>query len=347
MRQSNRWPWAVLPCLVALSWLVPAPPAHGAPSRSQDLTPDSTEPVPLRDGVIIDAARGVAYVMDREGRVAALRTADGAVLWSSPDAAKPLLAVGDVLLAQAEPTAAGELPLVTLDRGSGRLLARAAVELPAGVWAQLADGPRHSFRAAAVARAGEVVVSWEATRREAGPELQGYVPAPEEGLAPGAGPAQLRERSREERLRGSAVLDPGSGAVRAAPKAHAAAPAAGAALRTFDGLAEVPGRKFLSADGLHVLVSRRAETDDPFERYRWSIYTRGGALVGELSSHRSAAPFVVAGSRVLYEGLLSGVRVGEEMVIRPLRLQAVELASGAEAWAQPIRQVEFAGPFPP
>lgn len=347
MRQSFRWPWVVLSCLVALPWLAPAPPAHGEPSRSQNLAPDSATAVALRDGVIVDAARGVAYVMNREGRVDALRTADGAVVWSSPDAAKPLLVVGGALVAQAEPTAAGELPLVTLDRASGRLLTRAAVELPAGVWARLADGPRHSFRTAAAERAGEVVVSWEATVREGGPELQGYVPAPEEGRAPGAAPAQLQERSREERLRGSAVLDPGSGAVRAAAKAHLAAPTPGAVLRTYDGLAQVPGRKFLSADGRHVLVSRRTGSADPFERYRWSIYTRGGALVGELTSHRSAAPFVVAGSRVLFEGLLSGTRVGEEMVIRPLRLQAVELASGAEAWAQPIRQVEFTGPFPP
>lgn len=346
MRQSFRWPWVVLSCLVALS-LVPAPPTYGAPSRSQNLAPDSAATVALRDGVIVDAARGVAYLMNREGRVDALRTADGAVLWSSPDAAKPLLVVGGVLVAQGEPTAAGELLLVTLDLASGRLLARAAVELPDGVWAQLADGPRLSFRAAAAERAGEVVVSWEATVRESGPELQGYVPAPEEGLAPGARPAQLQERSREERLHGSAVLDPGSGTVRAAPKSAAAAPAAGAVLRTYDGLAEVPGRKFLSADGHHVLVSRRTGSTDPFERYRWSIYTRGGALVGELTSHRSAAPFVVAGSRLLFEALVSGMRVGKEMVIRPLRLQAVELASGAEAWAQPILQVEFTGPFPP
>jgi hypothetical protein len=347
MRQSLRWPWVLPSCLVALSWLAPAAPAHGAPSRSQDLAPDSTPAVSLRDGVIVDAARGVAYVMDREGGVDALRTADGAVLWRSAEAAKPLLVAGDLLIAQAEPAAAGELPVVTLDRGTGRLLTRAAVALPAGLWAQVDDGPRGSFRAAAVVRAGEVVVRWDANRRKAGPQLQGYVPSPDEGRAPGVAPAVLEERSREEHLHGSAVLDPRSGAVRPEVSARAAAPAGGTVLRTFDDLAGVAGRKFLSADGRHVLVSRRAESSDPLEPYRWSLYTRGGRLLGELPSHRSAAPFVVVGAQVLYEARPSGVRAGETMVTRPLRLQAVELANGLEAWNQPIRQVEFAGPFPP
>lgn len=56
---------------------------------------------------------------------------------------------------------------------------------------------------------------------------------------------------------------------------------------------------------------------------------------------------MVVGAHVLYEARPSGARAGEKMVTRPLRLQAVELANGLEAWSQPIRQVELAGPFPP
>lgn len=347
MRQSLRWPWVLLSCLVAPSWLAPATPAHGVPSRSQDLAPDATPAVSLRDGVIVDAARGVAYVMNREGGVDALRTADGAVLWRSAEAARPLLVADGLLIAQAEPAAAGELPVVTLDRGTGHLVARASVGLPEGVWARIEDGPRGSFRAAAVTRGEEVVVRWEATQRRAGPQLQGYVPGPDEGRAPGDAPAAVEERSREERLRGAAVIAPRTGTVRPELAERSAAPVGGSVLRTFDGLAGIDGRKFLSADGRHVLVSRRADSSSPLEPYRWSIYTRDGRLLGELSSQRSAAPFVVAGARVLFEARPSGAWIDGEMVTRPLRLQAVELTNGLEAWNQPIRQVEFAGPFPP
>jgi len=347
MRQSFRWPWVEVSCLLALSWLAPAP-AHTAPSRSQDLAPSSTAPVALRDGVIVDAARGVAYVMNRGGGVDALRTSDGSTIWSSPEAARPLLVRGDLLVAQAEAKAAGELPVLTLDRASGRTLSRAAVALPASLFASVKDGPRSSFRVSASALDGGVLVRWEARRAGKGNELQGYVPSPDEGRAPETAAAPLHARAAGELLQGSAVLDPRAGTVRLQAKtAVAAAPMAVAVLRTFSGLREVSGRKFLSADGRHVLVSEAVEPRQVFERYRWSIYTRGGDLVGELASHRSAAPFVVAGSRLLFESRPYGVRSGDEMVERPLQLRAFDLASGGEAWAQTLRQVEFGGPFPP
>ena len=345
MRQSNRWPWVVLACLAAIVSIVVTPAAQAAPSRAQSLAPDSS-PTLLRDGVLVDAGRGVAYVMNREGRLDALRTSDGAVLWTSAEAVKPLLVTGDLLVAQADATAPGKLPVVTLDRGAGKVVARAAVDLPAGVWARLADGPRSSFRASAAPLDGRVLLSWESKRAGKGAELQGYVPAPTEGQAPDAGPATLAERLRIQETRGSAVLDPRSGAVAIGAKASAAAMAA-PGLHTFDGLADVPGRKFLSADGRHVLVSRLADARQVNGRYHWEIYTRAGARVGEMASDVSAAPFVVAGSLALVEGRPYGIRGDDGMAGAPLRVRAIDLTNGLEAWAQPILQVEFVGPFPP
>lgn len=345
MRQLNRRPRAVLACLALIVSIAAAPTAQAAPSRVQTLAPDSPTSVLLRDGVLVDVDRGVAYLMNREGRLDALRTADGALLWSSAEAVKPLVVMGDLLVAQGEPTAAGELPVITLDRGAGKVVARASVDLPAGLWARLSDGPRSSFRVSAAPYDGQVLLSWESQRAGKDAKFQGYVPAPSEGQAPDADPAAVAERLRVERTGGSAVLDPHAGTVTIGRKTAAAPEAPG--LQSFDGLADVAGRKFLSADGRHVLVSRRGDARQVVDRYHWTIYTRGGVRVGETSSDVSAAPFVVAGTLALIEGRPYGVRGDAGMTGAPLRVRAVDLTNGVEAWAQPILQVEFVGPFPP
>lgn len=349
MRQSLRRPRTVQ-CLyaatIALALVVLVAPAQAAPARSQDLSANDSSSIVLRDGVIVDLARDVAYVMNREGRIDALRTSDGAVLWSSTEGAKPLAVIDDLLVAQAEPTDSGELALVTLDRGAGRTVSKGRVELPEGVWGTVTDRPRATFRAAARPSADGVTVTWRSSRL-GDEDFQGYVPSPDEGRAPGAQLATRSEAPRGPEVRqGAATVDPRSGAVRAVV-AKAATGAAASTLRVFDGLAEIEGRKFLSADGRHVLVSRSLGSREVYDRYHWSVFTRGGELVGEVKSHRSAAPFVVSGSLLVFEASPYVVKRGEEMIDQPLRIVAVDLATGVEAWAQPLLQVDFAGPFPP
>jgi hypothetical protein len=329
MRQSNRRLRAVLACAAAILPIVAVAPALAAPSRVQSIAPDAPDVVALRDGVLVDRARGVTYLMNPEGRIDALRIADGALLWSSPDAAKPLLVIGHLLVAQAEPASAGELSAVTLDRGAGTLVARASVALPAGVWASVTDGPRTSFRVAAAPSGSRVALTWESRRTGANGDFQGYVPAPSEGQAPDAGPATLAARLSVARVGGSALLDPRSGVVSTVEKA-AVAPLSAPGLGTFD-----------------VLASRLLDARQVVDRYRWSIYTRRGKLLGETSADRSAAPFLVVGSRAVFEARPYAVREGGKTVGAPLRIRSVDLPTGLESWSQPLRQVEFAGPFPP
>lgn len=349
MRQSLRRPRTVqclYAAMIALALVVLVAPAQAAPARSQDLSANESSPIVLRDGIIVDLARDVAYVMNSEGRIDALRTSDGAVLWTSTEGAKPLAVIDELLVAQAEPSDAGELALVTLDRVAGRTVSKGRVELPDGVWGTVTDRPRATFRAAARPGADGVTVTWRSSRL-GDEDFQGYVPSPDEGRAPGAQLATRSEAPRGPEVRqGSATVDPRSGAVRPV-LAKAAAGASVSTLRSFDGLAEIEGRKFLSADGRHVLVSRSLGSREVYDRYQWAVYTRGGALVGEVKSHRSAAPFVVSGSLLVFEASPYVVKRGEEMIDQPLRVVAVDLATGVEAWAQPLLQVDFAGPFPP
>lgn len=342
MRRSMRRPWAVALCLLALPLLMAAAPAEAASSAMGD---GASTSVSLRDGVVVDGVLGVAYVMNPEGMLDALRLSDGAVLWTSTEAAKPLVAAAGMVVAQRAASAAGELPLLTLDAATGHQVATATLELPGDVRATLQDGPQTRFRAGAVGHAGRVMVTWERSATAGQSEHHGYLPAPEEGMAPGDATNDLGDR-RASFASGVASLDPATGTVALADKASARM-VRPAGLYPFTGLPEVAGRKFLSLDGQHVLASERTADGGPVERYRWTIYTVAGARLGALAMDRSAAPFVMHGGTLLVEGRPAGMRQGETMVEVPLRVRAIDLASGNELWARAVASTEFTGPFAP
>ena len=140
--------------------------------------------VALADGVLVDAEGLVAYVMSPGRGLDAVELGGGTLVWSADVAAKPLIAVGDLLLAQAETREPGRLDVVSFDvrdGSAGRLKAR--VDLPSGVTARLQDEPNRSFRLRAALERDHVVLSWTATKA-GGDELQGYLPSEEENRAP-------------------------------------------------------------------------------------------------------------------------------------------------------------------
>jgi hypothetical protein len=113
-------------------------------------------------------------------------------------------------------------------------------------------------------------------------------------------------------------------------------------------LPNVPGTQFVSADGRHVLASEWIGNDSSWNKYRWTIYAlANGARVGEIPAPFPQAPFFVSGAALVFEGRPFVRRVDDGALVRePLRLRAVELANGAEAWTAPLRDTAFYGPFP-
>lgn len=298
---------------------------------------ESGSGVELADGVVVDGARRVAYVMAPRGGIDAVELESGAALWTSATAARPLLLAGDLLLAQAEESEPGRLDLISFDVRDGRRGGlEAGVDLPEGVRARLHDGARSSFRVRAGLDGGDVVLSWQATEVGGG-ELQGYLPGPEEGSAPAA--------KAFRRLEGAVALDLDSGAVRPFAKAVLAPPSLDALPQgQAKGLA---GRLFTSADRRHLLASDRVPGGG-WSSYRWTLYDRAtGAKLGEIDHYTSSAPFVVAGGRLFFVAQPYFQRRGEDVVEVPRQLQAVDLASGAELWAKEVTYPNFAGPFPP
>jgi hypothetical protein len=57
----------------------------------------------LRDGVVVDPDRQEMYLMNPGGGIDAVTLADGSILWSTKEAAKPLALVGNRLVTLANP----------------------------------------------------------------------------------------------------------------------------------------------------------------------------------------------------------------------------------------------------
>jgi hypothetical protein len=291
----------------------------------------------LHEGVVIDPSGETAYVMGAGGGIDALSLASGAVKWSSRAAAKPLMMADGTLVAQAAPGARGELVLVTVDAGGGAAQQRIEVELPAGVRARVQESPSESFRLRAFpGDDGSAIVAWT------------FAAAPLRGV-----PSEPEPPSSAARASASAAGDT-EGAVRLDLAAGRATPLSPAELEALAPEARPSrsaaggARQLASADLRHTLRSERVGDPGRWRTpYRWTVLDPEGATVGTLEAPVSMAPFVVVGSRLFYVAQPSRRRAGEGMVSEPLRLRALDLKSGAEAWTVPVVDPAYRGPLPP
>ena len=326
----------------------------------------------LSPGVVVDPDRREAYVMSPKGGIVAVDLAEGAPVWRTRKADKPLTLTGELLVGQAEePGPANELRIVTLDIGKrGRQVTEALVELPPGVQPMIASSMNRSFTAEARPEPGEAAVSWEFVERP----LRGVPPGPMEVL-PGEAPRALSAAARPGAtaptstgapapgdeatiVRGAARIDPSSGTVTAteATPMPAPSPPAAAAGRSAPApnlgpdklLPGVPQPQFLSKDGRHVLSSQRIADDPEWDKYRWTIFERdSGRRVGELRTHLRYTPFFVDDTRVIYQTPPYARRQGRRMVQEPVQLRAADLTTGAQVWSQPVRDTVNRQPPPP
>jgi len=306
----------------------------------------ATPGLALRDGVVVDADRALAYVMQPTGGIAAIDLELGSVVWSNDQAARPLAVVNGLLLAQAEGQPGKGLRLLTLDPEAGGKAGLAAeVALPAGMHNVINDGLNGSLRVSAVPSKGGALIAWKATQNAP----QAMIPGPQDGQTPGTAAATLPGKSRAARvLEGVSQLDLGSGATHAVlAKSAIQAPGSLRELLGADRLDGVAGRQFLSVDGRHVLASSRLEKPKPLATYRWKLYERSsGQLLGGFVHSASAAPFMVIGKQVIFEARAT-LRAGEgAWQATPLELRAINLLSGTPIWKVAVRDTSFQGPFP-
>lgn len=297
----------------------------------------------LHDGVVVDAARGVAYVISPKGGIDALDLATGNVRWTSKAAVKPLAVVDGALLAQAATANSGELPVVAFD-AQGGVKQQLRIQLPSGVLALASDGPTRRFRAEAfAAEDGAVVVTWAASESR---PVQGILPPEQDAVGEALESGAL---SAQEPLSGAARVDLSNGRVADVPSGKAQSLQVAARAATAGKGLDLR-RQLASLDGRHVLSTERvAQTSESGaqRRYRWTITDAAGAPVGTVETPVGRASFVVAGSQLLYVAPQVARTEGNRLVEEPLRLQALDLRTGAALWSAAIVDTTFRGPFPP
>lgn len=309
----------------------------------------------LRDGVVIDTARSVAYTMHPEGGVEAIDLQKGLSLWRSSAAERPLALAGDVLVAQARPGTQGELRLVALDvLHNGAAGVEADLPMPAGIRADYAETLRHSYRASATPTAAGVVITWQYEPRPSLPNRMRALRNEEEEKEREMESEEAREREEKlaagargaESRSGNALFDLQAG--RILPLASEKAIPAGGS-RPGTRVLSAPQdevRRFASADGRYVLSSRRVSnlsTTNP-NPYRWTISeAETGRELGTVEARHSMSPFTVAGGQVIHVAQPRVRLEGKNKIELPLRLRAVDLTTGLEVWSREVRDTRFSG----
>jgi hypothetical protein len=323
---------------LAFSFLFLPALAAAAPAGSFEMLP----------GVVVDRDRPAVYLMSPDQGIDAVDPASGARLWSSHEAARPLLVYGDLLVAQTEPVRAGILGIAFLDRNDGTRRLAVDVPLPKGVTARVGDGPGSRFDAWAAVRQGKVAIGWENVERWTKPVPPGPRDALETRLAGGAlidfpndPRADPRADSRMKPLTRTAEPPPRPAPpiVRlasddGAPGERVRAGDVSAALRMVRNPAGPPRLvlqrweagtgaplgevdllegdyhlRLPSADGSHLLESREMTPSDG-DGYSFLVFSLAtGKLLGKAESPRSHAFFFVFNNLLVSESLPFARRV--------------------------------------
>lgn len=311
----------------------PAPPLQ-PPKEKFQLVP----------GVVVDAAKGQIYSMDVNGGIKAVDVKTGQVVWNTKDASRPLGFAGDRLIGQMEHlTPNNALEVANLDPQTGKAISSASAALPAQVAPSAASSLKGDFAAFANSLPnGDAVISWQYVQRTP----RALPPGTKPTLPPAGGTAPLPTSDAGRFLRGAFRLDETTGVLQA--MSAAAAPSASPELTSPQSSGDAQNRQFLSADGRHYLVSTRNAGNSDTQRYTLTVYDRQtGAHIGAFQSPVAAVPFYVTDSKAVYELSPSARRTPQGVVEQPRTIRAVDLATGNEIWATPVRDSTYRGPVPP
>lgn len=289
----------------------------------------------LRDGVVVDLEKRTVFAMKEGNRIDALALGSGDLLWSSPEAARPLGLAGGVLLAQREGVpAALDLEVAFLDALTGAPRSRAALPATAAFRSAVDEGLGSKLEIVANPAGSGWSIAWRATVQT----IRGALLADE-----GDGSEDLRV------VTSAAALEL-SGAARAlvAPTTFAPQPLIRLVPET-QRIAGFSGEQYLSVDDRHVIVSERLADDRVWNRWRWRVFdATTKAALGTVDHPVSIAPFLVVDQTLLFESRPSQhLEPNGELVDEKLSIRAQALGSGRELWALEIRDTTYYGPFPP
>lgn len=342
----------------------PCPPVDSTDAPSNSFT--------LSKGAIIAPHIDTAFLLAPEGGMDAVDLRDGRRKWHSDLAAKPLLARGNFVVAQAEYPHALRISVLDTARNGEPLLSIDA-DLPSGVQASVVDGLESTFESRGLWVDESLYVMWTYTEHSAG----GMDPGTNGGertvsgavrvdLATGAvSSTGLADVPQEEEpplpdnvrdlVESGAVAGPlwrVDGQLAALDTATDATVLRRWRADSGDALASItlfgPPRMFrgISADERHLLVSAAADGSNGM--WTWSIFALDtGAPSPAVTTPLAGAAFFVSGDILYYESPANERLEGENPIEEPIKLHAVSLASGAQLWEYARRDTAYRGSFPP
>ncbi len=330
----------------------------------------------LRPGVIVDAGRGVVFVMDRNREIDADDLSSGKVLWSTTIAAKPLLTFDDRLVAQAETHNVGTLPIVVLNSQTGQSIFEAAIPLPAGVSAFIDDRLGAQFSVTAQTKPAALFFSWRSTRTVISGVYRPGAPETHEiqwcranrvfttGQIQSMNSNELVE-SRDQwpatvqhLVDSRALLMPpwraGSLILGAQRRGDRIVLERwdGASGQALSNIELQPGFSvaFASSDN-QVILTRKAIGADRAtgqQNYEWAMYSlETGQPVAKIRMPISAAPFFIWHSILVYESRPYGRLINGTWTEEPLELRALDMRTGADSWKVLLRDTAYRGQPPP
>jgi hypothetical protein len=316
-------------------------------------------------GVIVDIARSVAYMVNSEGRIDAVNLSDGEVIATSTRGAKPLLLYDDVLLAEGKDQI-DALRVVGLSTGD--LKQKFAVDLT------LSNRVRtSSFYVGARIDGNATIVQWRSIQRPMSPvptREPAHVASGFARIDPATG-RLIAAGEGEPPVPGSPAVEAPSTVQKLADKGALASPLCrvddiiaaleyiqqnsgrrvtlrrwnidtGEALPTinlFDG--ELAFRNF-SRDCRYLLASRE------MDGWVWHIYSViTGKQIAEIHNPLPGPEFFVSGGNLIYQAPAVGESIAGRLRVEPPRLVAINIINGKELWARPIGETAYLGPPPP
>jgi hypothetical protein len=291
----------------------------------------------LRDGVVVNAGRNEVYITTPDNKVQALTISTGLPLWTSATKARPLAVVNGKLVSQENIMAAdNKLSIIELDiNRKGRPSPGYQVNLPASIKTNMLQTAENNFTLSTRVFNNNTYLYWQYSSRP----LRGLLDSADmTGLNRGyidTGIFRLNKSTGKFISLNNAQIPSGfraEGSILYSP--------------VNENLTD-KGRRFVSADGKHNMVSVKIAGDSIFMNYRWEIYEQSsGNKIGELMDYRSYTPFVVAGNILLYEKGPYIINTKNGITEVPLQLVAVDIRSSNEVWKTSIYDFIYRGPDP-
>lgn len=336
----------------------------------------------LAPGVIVDRAGSRVYTMHQDRSVEAFDLGTGSRVWISDAAQKPLWAAGNTVYAQGFPKPDnGNLHILFLNDADGSLQPETLeVPLPTSVEPQIDEQRGKTFAVHLLGDAQSLLVSWDFLDQSSMPKPWPDAPTPKIVFEQGAALldpvsekveqvslSAVSPRSRAPAAVGllldtSTLKEPFwlAGTVTANITDSSRAQGGreivlqrwdaetGAALQDIT-LFEGPVVSHMaSADQQHYLVATLSgDTVNGVVQYRWSVFSlESGDLAGEFLMNTSAMPFSLAAGSVLLVTPPFGHLVDDTWVEVAPMVRKLDMQSGAEIWARPIRDTIYRGPVP-